>query len=111
VAGTPDTYQNLLDQTRELQRRVNLAQADLLETELSGTAGGGLVTVTMRGDGTVTRVAFDQAVFDEGDAESLGGLTLAAIASAHEAVRALAADKVAAVSESFGGALGSGKLY
>jgi nucleoid-associated protein EbfC len=111
VADTPDTYRDLLDQTRELQRRVNLAQADLMETELSGTAGGGLVTVTMTGDGTVTRVAFDQAVFDEGDAESLGGLTLAAIGQAHEAVRALAADKVAAVSEGFGGGLGIGKRY
>jgi len=44
------------------------------------TAGGGLVTVTMgRQRPEVIQVAFDPAVFDESDPESLGALTLAAI--------------------------------
>jgi DNA-binding YbaB/EbfC family protein len=92
----------LLEQTQELQRRFVLAQADLAETELAGTAGAGLVTVTMRGDGVVTRVAFDQAVFEESDAESLGALTLAAIRQAAEAVKAVSEERMAAVSAGLG---------
>jgi nucleoid-associated protein EbfC len=111
VAGKPSTYRDLLEKTQELQRRFVLAQADLAETELAGTAGAGMVTVTMRGDGVVTRVAFDQAVFDEGDAASLGALTLAAIRQAADAVKAVTEEKMAAVSAGLGGAASFGSHY
>ncbi len=106
MAGNPSTYRDLVEQTQELQRRFALAQADLAETELAGTAGAGLVTVTMRGDGVVTRVAFDPAVFDDGDAESLAALTLAAISQATERVRAVTEEKMAAVSAGLSGTAG-----
>lgn len=106
MADSPSNYHDLLEQTKELRRRIVLAQADLAETELAGTAGAGLVTVNMRGDGVVTRVAFDPAVFDDGDAESLAALTLAAINRATEAIRAVTEQKMAAVSYGLGGTAG-----
>jgi nucleoid-associated protein EbfC len=94
VAGTTPDLGDLVSQLKETQQRLVLAQAELAETELTRTAGGGLVSVTMRGNGEVTRVAFDPAVFDESDADSLGALTLAAISQATDAVKAVAAEKV-----------------
>ncbi len=75
MAGEPTTLRDLAKQAQEMRERLVLAQAELAEMEVTGSAGGGLVTVTMRGDGEVTRVAFDQAAVDRGDAESLAALT------------------------------------
>jgi nucleoid-associated protein EbfC len=94
VAGTTPDLGDLVSQLQETRQRLALTQADLAETEMTGIAGGGLVSVTMRGNGEVTRVAFDPAVFDDSDAESLGALTLAAISQATDAVRAVATEKL-----------------
>jgi nucleoid-associated protein EbfC len=102
VAEETPTMQDLVKQTQEVQRRLVLARADLAEMEVTGVAGNGLVTVIMRADGEVTGVAFDPTVFDETDAESLGALTLAALAQATDAIRSAVQEKMAAVSAGFG---------
>jgi nucleoid-associated protein EbfC len=102
VADEMPTLQDVGQQTQEAKRRLVLARADLAEIEVTGVAGGGLVTVIMRGDGEVTGVAFDPAVFDEADAELLGALTLAALSEATEAIRSATREKMAAVSTGLG---------
>jgi DNA-binding YbaB/EbfC family protein len=102
VADETPTLQDLVQQAQEAQRRLVLARADLAELEVTGVAGNGLVTVMMRGDGEVTGLAFDPAVFDDTDPESLGALTLAALRQATEAIRSATQEKMAAVSASFG---------
>jgi len=102
VADEMPSVDDLVKQTQEAQRRLVLARADLIEMEASGVAGGGLVRVTMRGDGEVTGVVFDPAVFDDADAESLGALTLAALSQATNEIRSAAQDKMAAVTAGFG---------
>jgi nucleoid-associated protein EbfC len=97
MAHERPTLQDLTEQTQELRQRLVLARTELTEMEVTGSAGG-LVTVTMRGDGEVTRVVFDQAAVDEGDAESLAALTLTAIRHATDTLKSLAADKMAALS-------------
>jgi DNA-binding YbaB/EbfC family protein len=102
VADEMPNLEDLMKRTQEAQRRLVLARADLAELEVAGVAGGGLVTVIMKGDGEVTGVAFDPAVFDEADAESLGALTLAALRQATDAIRSAVQEKMAAVSAGFG---------
>jgi DNA-binding YbaB/EbfC family protein len=97
VAGKQTTLQDLARQAHELRERLAFMRTDLAEMEVMGSADGGLVTVTMRGDGEVTRLAFDQAALDQGDAESLAALTLTAIHRATEALKSLTADKMAAL--------------
>jgi nucleoid-associated protein EbfC len=97
VAGNQITLQDLARQASELRERLVLVQSDLAEMEVTGSADGGLVTVTMRGDGEVTRVAFDQVALDEGDTESLAALTLTALRRATDALKSLTADKMAAL--------------
>jgi len=101
VAGEQPTFQDLAKKTQELRQQLVLAKIDLAEMEVTGSADGGLVTVTMRGDGEVTRVVIDQAAVDEGDAESLAATTLTAIRRASEALKALTAERLADLTASF----------
>lgn len=87
MADDMPNLQDLMKRTQGAHRRRVLTRADLAELEVAGVAGSGLVTVIMRGDLEVTGVAFDPAVFDEADAESLADLTLAALRQATDAVR------------------------
>ena len=100
------SLQDVMERAHEVQQRLLLAHEELAETELTRTAGDGLVAVTIRGNGAVAKVVFDQAAIDQGDAESLATLTLAAIQRAQDAVKSLGTEKMALVAEGFGGALG-----
>jgi DNA-binding YbaB/EbfC family protein len=81
-------------QIMKLQQQLAAAQAELAEAELTGTAGGGLVTVTVSGDGEYKSVSIDPKAVDPDDVESLEDLVLAAIHNAAEAVRKLAEEKM-----------------
>ncbi len=107
MAGDQTTLQDVARQARELAERLVLVQTELAEMEVTGSADGGLVTVTMRGDGELTRVAFDQAAFDQGDAESLAALTLTAIRHATDALKSLTADKMATLTADMEATIGT----
>jgi DNA-binding YbaB/EbfC family protein len=94
---------------QDMVKRLALAQTELAEIEVTGTAGGGLVTVIMRVDGEVTRVAIDQAAVDEGDAEALAALTLTAIRHAIDAAKSVATERVATITSGIEAALGLGR--
>lgn len=95
--------QTMTRKLRETQERLLLVQAELGELEVTGTAGGGLVAVRMRGTGEITHVHIDQAAVDQSDAEALSSLTLAAIRQATQAVKAATTEKVTIVSQSLPG--------
>jgi DNA-binding protein YbaB len=50
------TMQDLLDQTRQVHMRLEAARAELEEAEVTASAGGGQVTVTMTAAGAVRQV-------------------------------------------------------
>ena len=79
--------QYLMQGLQAVQKGLALAQQDLEEIEVTGSAGGGLVTVVMRGTGEVTSIKFNQAAVDEGNPESLGTLTVTALRSATDALK------------------------
>ena len=100
MAGEQPTVRDLAKKAQDLRERLVFAKMELAEMEVTGSADGGAVTVTIRGDGEVTRVTFDQAAVDEGDAESLAALTLTALRSATETLRSMISDKMAELSAS-----------
>jgi DNA-binding protein YbaB len=51
ASNLDDNLDDLMSRVTNLQREMLAAQADLAETEATGTAGGGLVVITMRGTG------------------------------------------------------------
>jgi DNA-binding YbaB/EbfC family protein len=71
--------QALLKQAQAMQAQMAEAQEQLASTELTGTAGGGLVTVTVSGTGEVLGVKIDAKAVDPVDVETLEDLLLAAI--------------------------------
>jgi DNA-binding YbaB/EbfC family protein len=80
--GGPPNMQQLMKQAQKMQQQMLVAQEQLASTELTGTAGGGLVTATVSGAGEVLGIkiaAAAAAAVDPDDVESLEDLVLAAI--------------------------------
>ncbi len=91
--GMPD-LQALMMQAQKMQEQMMSAQDELAEAEVTGSAGGGLVTVTMRGTGELTAVTIDPKVVDPDDIDTLQDLILVAVRDASESVGELAAEKM-----------------
>jgi hypothetical protein len=72
----------LMKQAQGMQAKLAEAQARLGATEVEGRAGGGLVTLTLKGSGEMTRVRIDDSLLIPGDAETLQDLISAAHADA-----------------------------
>ena len=104
--GQPNLNQ-LMKQAQKMQQQMASAQAELAETEVTGTAGGGLVTVTMRGSGEVLSVKIDPSAVDPDDVETLEDLVLAALHNAAEQARQLTEAKMGPLAAGLGG-LGGG---
>jgi DNA-binding YbaB/EbfC family protein len=92
-----------MKQAQKMQEQMAEAQAELAEAELTGTAGGGLVTVTIRGTGEVTAVRIDPKAVDPDDVETLEDLVLAAFHNATGAVRELTEQKMGPLTAGLGG--------
>jgi DNA-binding YbaB/EbfC family protein len=92
--GGQPNMQQIMKQAQKMQQQVAQAQAELAAAELSGTAGGGLVTVVMTGLGEVKSVRIDPAAVDPDDVEALEDMVLAAIRNAAEAQRELTEEKM-----------------
>lgn len=90
-------------QLMALQQQLATAQAELAAAELTGSAGGGLVTVTVSGTGDVKKVTIDPKAVDPDDIETLEDLVLAAVHNASEAARSLAEEKMGPLSGALGG--------
>jgi nucleoid-associated protein EbfC len=74
----------MLRQAQALQRKMAKAQEELAELEVTGSAGGGMVTATAGGDGVLRSVRIDPEVVDPEDVELLQDMVVAAV---HEALR------------------------
>lgn len=96
----------LLQQAQQMQNDMLKAQAELAETEVSASAGGGLVTATVTGDGELKGVKIDPKAVDPEDVETLEDLVLAAIQAANENAKRLAAEKMGPLGDALGGMTG-----
>jgi len=86
--------QQLMQQAQQMQDQLATAQAELSETEVTGTSGGGLVTATVTGAGEVISVKIDPRAVDPADIETLEDLIVAALHAAAEEQRKLTERKL-----------------
>lgn len=101
--GGQPNLQQLMQQAQKMQQQLAEAQAELADTEVTGTSGGGLVTVTISGSGEVKSVKIDPKVVDPDDVETLEDLVLAAVHNANDSVRKLTEEKMGPVTGGMGG--------
>jgi hypothetical protein len=92
-----------MKQAQKMQEQMATAQAELAEAEVTGTAGGGLVTVVVSGTGEVRSVKIDPKAVDPDDVETLEDLVLAAVHNATEAARQLTEQKMGPLAGGLGG--------
>jgi len=76
---------NLMKQAQQMQANMQKAQEEIASLEVTGKAGGGMVTVVMTGRHDLRRVSIDDSLMQE-DKEMLEDLLAAAV---NDAVRAL----------------------
>src|SRR4051812_50210714 len=83
--GQPDMAQ-LLKQAQKMQQQLAAAQEELANAEVTGSAGGELVTATMTGNGELTALTIAPAPLDPHDVETLQDLVVAPRPDAPRAV-------------------------
>lgn len=71
--------QKQLQQMQAMQRKMELLQAEIEEKEVTATAGGGAVTVTVSGKKEVTALELKPEVVDPEDIEMLQDLIMVAV--------------------------------
>ena len=73
---------SLMKQAQAMQQKLADAQAKLGELSVEGTSGGGMVKVTLKGSGELTRVDLDESLMQPGEGEVVADLVVAAHADA-----------------------------
>ncbi|WP_182559798.1 YbaB/EbfC family nucleoid-associated protein [Microlunatus kandeliicorticis] len=102
TGGMPD-MSGMLAQVQAMQSQLVQAQQELAETELTGSAGGGLVTATISGTGELLNVTIAPQACDPEDTESLADLVVAAVRDANTKQQAVAAAKMGPLAGGLGG--------
>lgn len=81
--------QQMMRQLQKMQADMARAQEELAASEVTGTAGGGMVTATMSGSGELKAVKIDPQAVDPDDVELLEDMVVAAVAEAKKSADAL----------------------
>jgi nucleoid-associated protein EbfC len=92
----------MLKQLQKVQQDMEQTQAELAEEVVEGSAGGGVVTVRVKGDSTVESIAIDASVVDPEDTEMLGDLVTAAVNEGLRNAKELAAERLGGVTQGMG---------
>jgi len=91
----------LMQQAQSLQAKMGEVQAGLASKRVTGSAGGGMVTVTATGKSELVSIEIDDAVLNPDDKEMLQDLVVAAVNDAVKKAARLAQDELAAVTGGF----------
>jgi DNA-binding YbaB/EbfC family protein len=77
-------FSKILEQAQQMQGRLEKVQAELANMSVTGTAGGGMVTVDADGKGQITKVRVDPSIVSASDVEMLEDLILVALRDAQQ---------------------------
>ena len=86
--------QQLLAQAQKMQADMIAAQEALKDEVVEASAGGGMVTVKVTGDGVVKEIKIDPEAVDPDDVELLQDMVLAAVNEALRAAQELAGKRM-----------------
>lgn len=84
----------LMKQASEMQQKMQELQTRIEAMERQGTAGGGMVALTLGGKGELKRARIDPKLLDPGEHEMLEDLLVAAHADAKRQIEAATAEEM-----------------
>ncbi|KAB2872734.1 MAG: YbaB/EbfC family nucleoid-associated protein [Pseudorhodoplanes sp.] len=90
-------FMNMMKKAAELQAKMTAMQDELEALEIAGSAGGGLVAVTLSGKGELKAVRIDDSLMKADEKEIVEDLLVAAHADARRKSEAVMADKMKAL--------------
>ncbi len=90
----------MMQQAQQMQLELARAQEEIKGMTYTATSGGGMVSATALGDGSVQSIEIDPEVVDPDDVEMLQDLVLAAV---NEALRGVAQQGEARLASATGG--------
>lgn len=103
--------QKLMKEAQKAQRKMAEAQERLANLSVEGSAGGGLVTVTASGDGSITGVKIDPSAIDPDDVDLLEDLIAAAVNEAQRKSKELQETEMGQAMGGLGGLGGLGGMF
>jgi nucleoid-associated protein EbfC len=103
--GGQPNMQQLLKQAQKMQEELAKAQRELAEAHVAGSAGGGLVEVTVTGAGELVSLTIAPAAVDPEDTETLADLILAAVRDANATAQKLQAERMGPLAQGLGGGI------
>lgn len=83
-SGMPPNMNNLMKQAKKMQEQMENATAELETKQLTASAGGGAVKVTITGKKQIQSITIDPAAVDPEDVDMLQDLIVSAV---NEALR------------------------
>jgi nucleoid-associated protein EbfC len=105
VDGQMD-MQRLLEAAQQMQQQLMNAQQALADSEVTGTAGGGLVVARVNGQGELLDLEISPDAIDTSDAaesaQTVADLVVAAIRAAGDAAQQLQAERMGPFAAAFG---------
>ncbi|MBB3934005.1 YbaB/EbfC family nucleoid-associated protein [Aureimonas phyllosphaerae] len=87
----------MMKQAKAMQEKMQGLQAEIAETTASGQAGGGVVSVTLKGTGELVAVELDPSLLKADEKDILEDLLVAAHADAKRKLDAVIQDKTQAL--------------
>ena len=92
---------NLLKQAQEMQARMAKIQEELGQKTVQGSAGGGMVQVTVNGQFNLTEVKIEASVINADEKEMLEDLLLAAVNDGMRKARDLVSTEMSKITGGF----------
>jgi DNA-binding YbaB/EbfC family protein len=92
---------NLLKQAQEMQGRITKIQEELGQKTVEGSAGGGMVQVTVNGQFNLLQIKIEPAVINGDEKEMLQDLILAAVNDGMRKAREMVAAEMSKVTGGF----------
>jgi len=74
----------IMQQAQQMQSKMQEMQEELAQRTVTGSSGGGMVTVEADGKGTIRRVKIDPSIVNAPDVEMLEDLIVVAVADAQK---------------------------
>jgi DNA-binding YbaB/EbfC family protein len=101
----------IMKQAQAMQEKLQAAQAKLAETTASGSSGGDMVRVTLKGGGELVALTIDPSLLSPAEGEILTDLIVAAHADAKRKLDAAQAELMREAAGPMAGMPGMPKLF